>query len=281
MAEPTVAVVGLGLIGGSLARDLAAMGTRVLGFDRDPQVLREAVAAGAVHRALGADFAEAAEADALVIAVPVSAAAEVLAAARPRLVGATLITDVGSTKRRIAAAVERLDLGGRFVGAHPFTGDHRSGWPASRAGLFRGARVFLCPSPASTPDARSLACQLWQRLGATVEITTPEEHDRRMAYVSHLPQVTSSLMGVLLGREGFRPTDLGPGGRDALRLAGSSPDVWAATVLENADRVDEALAVLQEELDGLRSALGRRDVSGVSRVFAAARAWARSGDAGA
>jgi prephenate dehydrogenase len=275
MPDPTVAVVGLGLIGGSLARDLAAGGIRVLGFDRNPRSLRAAGRAGAVHRPLTNDLAGLAEADAVVVAVPVSAAPDVLAAARPHLARATLVTDVGSTKRGIAAAAERLELGARFVGAHPLAGDHRAGWSASRAGLFRGARVFLCPAADAAPAAVRLARRLWRRVGATVEVTTPVAHDRRMAYASHVPQVVSSLMAVLLDRHGVAPAHLGPGGRDVLRLAGSSPELWAATLLENADRVGEALGALEEALVSLRAALGRGDRTRLWAMLAGARDWSR------
>ncbi|NJD18999.1 MAG: prephenate dehydrogenase/arogenate dehydrogenase family protein, partial [Gemmatimonadetes bacterium] len=147
MAEETVAILGLGLMGGSLARDLAGLGHRVLGWDRDPGSVRAALAQGCIHRGRGSrpdDFQGIEEADVVVLALPVAASRETLPALAPRL-RASLVTDVGSTKRHIVAAAQSLGLGDQFVGAHPLAGDHRSGWGASRSGLFRGATVFLCP----------------------------------------------------------------------------------------------------------------------------------------
>lgn len=135
----SVAILGLGLIGGSLARDLAARGVRVLGWDRDEAVVRAAAEQGIVEP-LSDDAPEI-----VVFAVPVIAARELLGELRDELHGARLITDVGSTKRSIVKQAEALGLGARFVGSHPLAGDHRAGWNASRTGLFAGARVFLSP----------------------------------------------------------------------------------------------------------------------------------------
>ena len=144
MNTQTVAVLGLGLIGGSLARDLSARGARVLGYDVDADTLLDAQRAGVLEGVLGESLTGLAQVDTAIVAVPVRSAGALLARMRPRLQRHTLVMDVSSTQRGSAAAAARLGLERSFVGTHPLAGDHRGGWSTSRAGLFAGARVFLC-----------------------------------------------------------------------------------------------------------------------------------------
>jgi len=273
----SVAVAGLGLIGGSLARDLAARGIRVLGHDRDPAAVDAALREGVLAAPLGEDFGglEDGDVDALVLAVPVRAAVEVLAAAAPRLASVRLVTDAGSTKRGIAAAAERLGLATRFVGAHPLAGDHVSGWSASRLDLFAGARVYLCPPPDASSEARDLARALWTTVGGSVVEMGAAEHDHLLAWTSHLPQIASTALATALAGQGIAPADLGRGGRDVTRLAASSPAVWADIALDNADALLEAVDALRGRLDAFRLALERGDGKRVHDLFAAGQAWSR------
>ncbi|CAA9302302.1 MAG: Prephenate dehydrogenase [uncultured Gemmatimonadetes bacterium] len=257
-------VIGLGLIGGSVARDLAARGVYVLGYDRDPATLAEALRDGGIHEALS-DLD--ADADLVVIAVPVSVAAAVLRGLGPRLRAATLITDAGSTKASIVQAAQEAGLVARFVGSHPLAGDHRSGWSASRAGLFVGARVFLSPTASTAPDALDAAHALWRDLGATTEAVDAAEHDRRLASISHLPQALATALASLLSAQAFGRADLGPGARDMTRLAGSSPEMWTAIAADNAHHLVPAVAALEERLGALRAALARGDEAWLRRFF--------------
>lgn len=267
-----VAVAGLGLVGGSLARDLAARGVRVLGHDRDPAAVRAAVEEGVVA-ALGPRLEGVEEADVLVLAIPPGAAEEVLAAALPRLGRARLVTDAASTKRGIAAAAERLGVGSRFVGAHPLAGSHLSGWGASRAGLFEGAPVFVCPGAESGAGAVALAGALWRSVGGRVRLLPAEEHDRLLAWSSHLPQLVSTALAGALGDAGIARAQLGPGGRDMTRLAGSSPEMWTGITRENADFLAAALAATEARLAGLRRAVEAGDAGRIAEVFREAQGW--------
>lgn len=272
MAEKTVAVIGLGLIGGSLAKDLAWLGHRVLGHDRDPATLKDALAQRCVHAALGAGYDGIQEADVVVLAVPVGSAPQILRAAAPKL-RARLVTDVGSTKRSIVAAAEAAGIGDRFVGSHPMAGDHRAGLAASRTGLFREARVYLCPTDDTTVGAMEEAGNLWRTVGAEPRVVGAEEHDTRMAWVSHLPQAASSALALSLAGSGLGADAMGPGGRDATRLAASPAVLWADILLENADLVEPALASLEVSVAGLRGAVRRRDRAALERMLEGARAW--------
>jgi len=317
-AGARIGIVGLGLMGGSLARDLAALGTYVLGLDLNPDTLRAAAGAGVVHEAMpegpsGAKLDPSALAslplDALVLAVPVQAAIPLLAAAAPHLEHVPLVMDVGSTKASISAAAVRLGLGDRFVGSHPMAGSHRSGWEASREGLFQGARVYLCRAPevggetgsASAggaggeaydqagngvgdeagseagvdvaPETLRRARGLWTAVGGVPELIDAVAHDRLLAWTSHLPQAASTALARALAGAGITPGDLGPGGRDMMRLAGSSASVWTGIALDNASALAEGLRILEAELAQLREWLLSGDGDGVEEFFARGAFW--------
>jgi prephenate dehydrogenase len=269
----TVAILGLGLIGGSLARDLAGQGIRVIGYDRDDGALRSAVDAGVLAGAIDAQFQRVREADVVIVATPVDQAHGVLQRLTAISSGARLIMDVGSTKSDILATATAQGLGERFVGSHPLAGDHQSGWRASRVGLFVGARVFVCPAPQALGDPLALAMAFWTSLGALPEHIEAREHDDHLAWSSHLPHVVSSALATTLRRAGIRRSDLGPGGRDVTRLAGSSADVWTPIVRENATAIAAALASVEDELRTIRRLLFASDSTKLAGQFAVARAW--------
>jgi len=264
----TVAVLGLGLIGGSLARDLAARGVRVFAWDRDAAVVKAAAEEGIAEPLLWD-----APIDVLVIAVPVLAARDVLADVAKMADGVRLITDAGSTKSSIVHAAESLGIGDRFVGSHPLAGDHRSGWDASRAGLFADAPVYLCRTRSTTSEAMWLASALWTSVGARPELMDADRHDVRLAWTSHLPQVVSTALALTLAQPGMQRASLGPGGRDVTRLAGSSPEMWADILLDNADALASALAMLQVQIGGISRAVADGDRAALLRSLTEARKW--------
>jgi prephenate dehydrogenase len=275
MTEPpfrSAAIVGLGLVGGSLARDLTARGVRVRGYDRDAAAVRAASGeAGVEPMARPADFAAA---DIVIVATPIDQALEFLRANAASLKQARLVSDVCSTKETIVRAAEACGLGERFVGSHPMAGHHTSGWAASRGGLFTGARTYLCATSATAPAAMSLAVQLWKLVGADPERIDPASHDRQVAWTSHLPHVVSAALGAALARARFSPALLGPGGRDVTRLAGADPELWTGIALDNATPLTESMDALMDQLRAMRESLARQDRSLLFDHFATASAWA-------
>lgn len=269
-------IIGLGLIGGSIAREMAARGIRVLAHDADEATLDAAVREGVVAERLGEPRADDAL-DVLVLAVPVEAAPRALARAAAWAERARLVTDAGSTKQGIVAAAEALGVR-TFVGAHPLAGDHRSGWISSRRGLFDGAPVYLCP-PAGQDDAiLERAVAFWRTLGARPDVMTAADHDRLLAWTSHLPQVAATALAQALRAQAIPRARLGPGGRDATRLAASSATVWTGIALENAAPLEEATRALEERLRDLRHALAERDAGALHRFFEEGHAWAAAED---
>jgi prephenate dehydrogenase len=235
-----IAVIGTGLIGASIG--LAArerLGASVAGVDPDPG---PALAAGALDEAVS--LAEALDgAEAAFVAVPVPAlpetAAAVLAAAGPQCV----VTDVGSVKSPVVAAVSDE----RFVGGHPLAGAEQGGAGAARADMFEGAPWFLTPTHTTSGIQLERLHRLLSDLGARPSVIEAAAHDRAMATVSHLPHVLANVLVALAG-ESLPAT--GPSFRDATRVAGANPALWAGIYASNAtalgDAIDQAVAALQD-----------------------------------
>jgi len=260
-------------MGGSLARALARRDVRVLGYDSAPESLDAAESEAIVHERLGARLEGIESADVVVFAIPVDATLALLPRAAPRLAQARLVMDVASTKRSIIGAAEDAGIGVRYVGAHPLTGSHRSGWRASRANLFDDARVFLCPTPSTTPEALQMAEAFWRRLRAGVEVLDAATHDEQMAWRSHLPHVLSAALAATLREAGVQRSALGPGGRDMTRLAGSSPSLWTSIVEDNSTALAGALEALEQQVHLFRDALARRDRRATQDFLASGCDW--------
>ena len=270
-----VGIVGLGLIGGSLARDLVAAGHTVIGYDRSRGTVLAARRAGIRARLAAGDLAGLAACDICVLAVPVTAAPGILERAAESLAHVACITDVGSTKRSIVRAADRLGLGPRFVGSHPLAGDSQAGWRASRRHLFAEAPVFLTPARSTRTAAVTHARRLWRSVGAKPQLMTPVAHDTLMAGASHLAQVVASTLGLTLAQAGIKRSALGPGGRDTTRLAGADPDVWTAIAIDNADRIVPLLGRYERAIRRARGAIQSADSAALRALFRDARRWGR------
>lgn len=271
--DTRIAVIGLGLMGGSVARALHVRGVRVLGYDRDGTQLDAALREGVVHEPLDSSFAALASAEVVVVALPVDGTIALLPRIADHVATARLVMDLASTKATIVAAAEAAGLGPRFVGAHPLTGSHRSGWGASRASLFEDARVFLCPTPSTEVATLQLAESFWRELRAGVELLDATEHDDEMAWRSHLPHLLSCALSVTLREAGVRRSSLGPGGRDMTRLAGGAPSMWGPIVDDNADAIGHALDACETQLRFLREALLTGDSTATRQFLESATEW--------
>ena len=276
MAFQRVSVVGLGMMGGSLARALAARGVHVLGYDRLESALTAASAEGIVHETLDPTLVGAVHSDAVLLATPLAATTEWIARLGASTRGTSprraLIMDIGSTKHTIVAAAEAAGIGQSFVGAHPLTGSHRSGWGASHADLFTGARVFLCPCASTMPAVLRNAQEFWRTLDTTVEVMESCAHDEKMAWCSHMPHVLSAALAIVLREAGIPRSALGPGGRDITRLAGGDPRLWTEIVRDNRVALLEAIAAMESHLSSVRRSLSGEE-SEIFAAFTGARSW--------
>ncbi|MHB0971315.1 MAG: prephenate dehydrogenase [Thermoanaerobaculia bacterium] len=265
----SAAVIGLGLIGGSVGRDLAERAVRVVASDRNASAIDAAMRAGVVAAPLE-DFSGV---DAIVVAVPAGQVAGVLAAIARRGTDARVVIDTASTKASIVAAAATLPIAERFVGCHPLAGDHRSGWAASRNGLFDGARVFVCPDASTSQDALRRAEDLWHLIGAHTEQVDATAHDQRVARTSHLPHVLSTALAHAMAASGIERRELGRGGRDMTRLAASSAEMWTDICLDNAPALTAALATCGAALSRLTVALEQGNAAELRRFFEESKGW--------
>ncbi len=254
----TVVIAGVGLIGGSfgLALKGAGFGGRILGVS-SPQTIEKALRRGAIDE--GASLEDAApRADLIYLAGPIRAILETI----PKLDGlvreGALVTDAGSTKRRICDAGRGLRRA-LFVGGHPMAGKERRGVEEAEAELFRGRPYLLAPArPEDLESGAALEFTGWlRRIGAEVRVMTPEEHDRAVALSSHLPQMLSTALAAALGGEEGARWAAGPGLVDMTRLALSGWDIWQDILETNRDEIVRALESFGGDLDAMRAQLER------------------------
>lgn len=249
-----VAVIGTGLIGGSIALGLRSGQPELLvsGYDADPDALAAAVACGAIGRPAPSAASAVKGAGLVVVATPVDAIADVCRDLAGAVSPEAVITDVGSAKREAVANGEDV-FGDRFVGGHPMAGSERHGVGAADAGLFDAAWWILTPTSTTSADAYSRVARLASGLGAKPVAVDAVVHDALVARLSHVPQLTASALVDVAAATGDRDALLelaGPGFRDVTRIAASSPDLWIAILRSNREAVLEAL-------DGLRGRLHR------------------------
>ncbi|HVS39113.1 MAG TPA: prephenate dehydrogenase/arogenate dehydrogenase family protein [Gemmataceae bacterium] len=260
MRIDTLAVVGVGLIGGSIglaARRRGAAG-RVVGVDGRPEALRRALACGALDEAAPDLRTAAAAADVVMVCTPVDAIAPTILEAAPACRPGTLLTDAGSTKAALLRAVDgKLPAGVAFVGGHPLAGSEKQGSDYSSAEMFEGRPVLLTRTPYTDDNALSRAAGFWEALGARVRVMDPEEHDRAVATTSHLPHLTASALAGVTPPEWLGLT--AGGFRDATRVAAGGPELWAGILLSNTEAVLAALGRLDGRLTAFRRALAAGD----------------------
>lgn len=285
-SRPVVAIWGVGLIGGSLgmAWRRAGVVSKVIGIGRGS--LDEAVRLGAIDEPCADPAKALGKADVVVLAAPVRAIiGQAESHARYVRPGA-VVTDVGSTKAEIVAAWDAaLPDGAAFVGGHPMFGREVGGVANASPDLPRGCTWVLTPGAQATAGALNAVRDLAVAAGATVRLMPAEEHDRRVAFASHLPQLAATSLAaaaIAADRRLGGVLDLAASGfRDTTRLAASPADVWLDILLTNRSAVLEALGDYRRGLDALAAALDQADPEAIARVFGEAhearrRAMSRS-----
>jgi prephenate dehydrogenase len=244
-----VAIIGLGLVGGSLAQALTRAGYRVIGVDRRA-VRRRARAAGAVAETVANPVKAASRADVVVLAAPPGANLRLVRLLARGGCSHLLITDVGSVKAPICREARRVHMK-RFVGGHPMAGNERSGFDASSATLFRGRPWILTPEAPRPADLRMLR-RIVRAAGARPAVMTPAQHDRATAFLSHVPQIASwAIRNAALGDAVARRylNLAGPGFRDMTRLAASPPRLWREILAQNHRETARALRAMVRRLE--------------------------------
>jgi len=273
---PVLAVVGVGLIGGSAALALRQAGRvgRVLGVGRNAQSLARAQALGLIDD-VATPAQAAAQADVVLLATPVGSVGGMLAQLRPHLRDGTLLTDAGSTKAEVVAAA-RAALGeriGQFVPGHPIAGAERTGPEAADASLYRHRTVILTPLPENSPAGVARVRDLWQACGARVIDMDADAHDRLLASVSHMPHLLAAAYMAQVASAGDAAARLalaGTGFRDFTRIAAGSPEMWRDIFLSNRDALRAELAAVRAVLDQAERAVAQGDGQALEALLARA-----------
>jgi prephenate dehydrogenase len=267
----SVAIVGVGLIGGSIGKALKTrqLAGRIIGVGRSAASLEAAKKHGAVSET-SLDLSAVAAADLVVVATGVAAIPTLLDAIDAAVRPGTLITDAGSTKASIVAGWERRRRSrrGRFVGAHPLSGSHRRGPADADANLFAGRVTVITPAAATPPRDVEEAGDFWAALGSTVFVMPPKEHDKILAATSHAPHMIAAAVAAATPATALQFT--AGGWRDTTRIAAGDPGLWADILLDNAGQVATAMkriaAAAEKMLVAIEAGDRRRLVSLLERA---------------
>jgi prephenate dehydrogenase len=259
----TIFIIGLGLIGGSIGLELSRqLGVKTIGFDYLPAHQKEALDKGIVHEA-GLWQSDLHKSDIILIATPVSIIETLLPDVLDRVTEQQVVIDLGSTKQHIVEAVRKHPMRGRYVAAHPLAGTEHSGPQAAHLGLFAGKRNIICDSGDSDEAAVQQALDLFDSLGMTTLLMDSQDHDKHLAYVSHLSHVTSFALGLTvldLEEDTGRIMQLaGTGFASTARLAKSNPAMWESIFTNNAQPITTALDAYIDRLQDLRQAIISQD----------------------
>ena len=255
-----VAIIGVGLIGGSIGLALRKRGLTqvVTGIGRNRASLDRALAVGAVDSVTTDLAAGLAHADAVIVATPVDSIVEHVCQANLVAPKAQFITDAGSTKARICSVVdERLAGSHRFVGSHPLAGDHRTGPEFSRADLLEDRTVVVTPTGNTATELLELVADFWQALGSMVHVMSPMEHDQALAATSHLPHLIASVLAKSTPQE-YLPLSA-TGWADTTRVAAGDPELWTQIFSQNAESLLSGLDTLMTDLADTRQQLASGD----------------------
>jgi prephenate dehydrogenase len=282
-AGGTLALLGVGYMGGSLALAARAAGLAgtIVGYDPHAPSAALALQQGIVDR-VATQPADAVQGAAVVVlAAPVRSLVPLAQGIADRVAPDALVIDIGSVKGPVIAGVEATSLASRFVGCHPLAGTEASGPGAADASLYAGKPCFICPGPASLPAAIERAKAFWQGLGASVLLLDPDAHDLFMAAGSHLPHVAAFALAACLEPDAdmlevriprsYPPTSL----RDSTRVAASNPAVWRDILIENRAKLLPRIDRLQAELAALKASLEGEDPEALQALLERGRSTRR------
>ena len=250
-----VAVVGLGLIGASIAKALHGR-AEITGIDRDAGVVEKALGDGVISRG-GPELSVAAGSDIAVVALPVRSIVDAARDLAAHLSPDALITDTGSTKASIVSSLD--SFWPCFVGSHPIAGKENPGYHASQANLFAGRACIVTPGPSARGDCLERAVRFWEDCGANVTVMDPVKHDELMAVISHMPHLLSfASMGLAADLPIHRGL-LGAGFRDFTRIAAGDPKMWRDILLSNREELLAQSRLFQQALHTFEQAMEKGD----------------------
>ncbi len=280
----TIALIGIGLIGSSIAREIKDKGLAgsVVVATRSEATLKRAQELSLGDRYTTSAAEAVKDADLVIVSVPVGASGAVAAEIAPNLKPDAIVTDVGSTKGSVIAQMApHMPPGVHFIPGHPIAGTEYSGPDAGFIGLFKGRWCILTPLPDTDETAKAKLRTFWETLGSMVDDMDPEHHDKVLAIVSHLPHIIAyNIVGTADDLEAVTESEVikysASGFRDFTRLAASDPTMWRDVCLHNKDAILEMLSRFSEDLAYLQRAIRWGDGDKLFDLFTRTRAIRRS-----
>ena len=271
-----ITIIGVGLIGGSLAKAIKAnkLANIVCGYGRDKSRLEKAKKGNIIDE-LSTDMGDAVKgADIVVIATPVGAFQQILEEINPLISGQVIITDVGSTKTNIVKIVNDV-LGGKsecFIPAHPIAGKEKSGFEASVSDLFEDKKVIITPIEGNAPESIKIIHEMWSSAGAEVDYMSPESHDELLGMTSHLPHMLAfSLVNYLVSQNPTASIYAGGGFKDFSRIASGDAVMWRDICLQNNDQIINHLKGYQATLNDLIDTIDEDNSEKLEMLFTTAK----------
>ena len=271
-----ITIIGVGLIGGSLARALKErnLAKVVFGYGRDQSRLEEAQKSNIID-AFSTNIKEAIdEANIVVIATPVGTFKDILGQIEPLISSNVIITDVGSTKSDIVNIVNDVlkDKSSYFIPAHPIAGKERSGFEVSDSKLYDGKKVIITPQETNSPESIDVIDQMWKNVGADVDFMSAESHDNLLGMTSHLPHMLAfSLVNYLVDQNPNASIYAGGGFKDFSRIASGDAIMWRDICLQNKNQIMNHLKGYQSTLDDLLEAINDEDSEKLGQLFTTAK----------
>ena len=270
---PVIGFIGLGLIGGSVAKTIRRIypGTRMIGYNRRTDVAQKALSDGVINEIADESLAQFSECDLIFLGVPVVSALSFMEKLKMIAKSGAILTDVGSVKGDIHGYVEEHGLENLFIGGHPMAGSEKTGYENATDRLFENAFYMITPASGTSIVKLSAFASFIESIGALPLIMSPEEHDRTVAAVSHLPHVISAALVNLVhdqdGEEKYMHTVAAGGFRDITRISSSSPQMWQEICLANTDEIVGMIDAYVSKLLDYRLAIRNEDSDELYSIF--------------
>ena len=271
-----ITIIGVGLIGGSLAKAIKEnnLAKVVFGFGRDLNRLEKAQKANVIDQ-FSTNLKDAINnSDIVIIATPVGSFQEILSEIKPFLTSKIVISDVGSTKTNIALIVSQTlgDYSNYFIPAHPIAGKEKSGFEASESNLFNNRKVIITPLEASSTDSINLIQKMWEGTGADVDFMSPESHDELLGMTSHLPHMLAfSLVNYLISKNPSASIYAAGGFKDFSRIASGDAVMWRDICIQNKDQIIDHIRGYQKTLNSLVDAIENENSDELDLLFTSAK----------
>ena len=273
--EPCISILGLGLMGASLAMALRKRGYagRLVAYARKEETRAEALARGVVDEAFADPDPAVKSASLIVLCAPIRACADLAADIAPLLQPGALVTDVGSTKGWMCRQMAGILPPGVFVGSHPIAGSEKQGLQAASADLYEKALTVVASHLDVSEESSERVAEVWKSAGARVCRMEPEDHDRLLARTSHLPHVAAAALAKAIGRDSAEKvgTFCGTGFYDSTRVASGSTEMWHDILMTNAPAVAEELRAFKAEVERVYDDLQAGRLDDVARFLERAR----------